>query len=126
MVLWAKYLKDMPNIPVDLVMDVIVAYNHWGRKLYDEGVMLDTGRINVRFETSHFKDGIRHDGPKTSGRLIGLGARSINGPSVEEALEVSGIDRTRYIIEARKCNGWCRSAPDTPLYLFDPRNEIYV
>lgn len=126
MLVWAKNAGKKPRIPVELIMDVIHSYNNWGRSLFDRELLLDTGRINVRFGTRHLDGGRMKKGPKTGGQLVALGSYSTEGMTADAALKESGLSLRDKVIELRKCNGWCAAMTSAQPYQFDPRNEIYV
>ena len=126
MLVWAKNAGRKPSVPIDLIMDIIHSYNLWGRSLVDRKLMLDTGRINVRFGTRHLDGGKMRKGPRTAGQLVALGSYSKEGISADEALKQSGLSLGDKVIELRDCNGWCAAMTSAQPYQFDPRNGIYV
>ena len=125
MVLWARFAEGPPSIPVELVLDVITAYNQWARRLHDGGVLLDTGRLNVRYGTSHIERGQESRGRQTAGQLVALGTMSTEGRSIADAVKMAGPFEDDMVVDIAACNGWC-SKGDGVEYEDDPRNTLFV
>ncbi|MBZ9740639.1 hypothetical protein [Mesorhizobium sp. CO1-1-4] len=122
---WAKKSDKEINFSVEMVMDIIYAYNLWGRKLYQEGVLLDTGRMFVRIQRFNIDEGIKAVGPKNMGKLVALGSYN-PAENIEEAFRTANVDLRDTIIEIAACNGWCKSNAAVDDYLLHPRNDIFV
>ncbi|MEZ5400591.1 MAG: hypothetical protein R2729_13045 [Bryobacteraceae bacterium] len=123
--LWARNKKrSRPDIPTDLVMEVINAYNEWGRFLRSKGHHLDSARLNVRLETFHIDDGVRRSGRITAGRLAAVGSFPKSGRKPLEALKLSGLDSHRFVLDVGRGNGWWSSLSGVPAFYDHPINAI--
>jgi hypothetical protein len=123
---WAKKSEKGVDFPVDMVIDIINAYNVWGRALYRQGILLDAGRMFVRINRIHFDSGIKDNGPKNDGKLIVLGSYNNKKSNIEDAFAAAGLRMDDTVIEIAGCNGWCAAMKDVPDELLNPRNDIFV
>ncbi|HVF61254.1 MAG TPA: hypothetical protein VNJ70_15710 [Thermoanaerobaculia bacterium] len=128
MTFWANNYSGEPRMPTDLAIGAIVAYNEWGRRLVEEGYLLDAGRMNVRHGASHMIGDEVFDGPFSGLRLVGLGSYPGRERFPIEAIRESGLlsnDRS-LVMSLQKCNGWCKALSNEPPFFDNPKNEIFV
>lgn len=134
---WAKEPGDggPSSLPIEIVIEIITRVHAWTRILDEREVLLDTGRINVRFDTWHLENGERREGRKTAGRLLGIGRYDTEGPSLPSAhrgLRLMAADSSEVVESARENQIQCAQGPENcprarerPLEHDDPRNALF-
>lgn len=124
---WARKADPsaLPEMPIELMIDLVKTMNEWGRSLKERGLLLDSARLNVRVGGRQIVRGEDIDQRGADGCLLALGSFP-SSQSPAQALEGSGLDPDRYVLEIATSNPWWAPVSDAPEYYDDPRNAILV